>query len=183
MNTQQMEQMGQFKITVWEEENFQGKRCEFLLECQNIMERGFQKIRSIKVENGPWVGFEYPEFQGQQFILEKGDYPRYEAWSGNSSYRTEHMLSFRPIKCANHSDSKVTLYECEDFQGRKFEMCPQLKSTPEPGWPISSPVTVATSTSWRETDTRESTDTTMSTAPRLTPTRSSLSAESSTKST
>ena len=53
MNTQQMEQMGQFKITVWEEENFQGKRCEFMLECQNIMERGFCKIRSIKVENGP----------------------------------------------------------------------------------------------------------------------------------
>ncbi|CAB1328413.1 unnamed protein product [Coregonus sp. 'balchen'] len=122
MNTQQMEQMGQFKITVWEEENFQGKRCEFMLECQNIMERGFHKIRSIKVENGPWLGYEYPEFQGQQFILEKGDYPRYEAWSGNSSYRTEHMLSFRPIKCANHSDSKVTLYECEDFQGRKFEI-------------------------------------------------------------
>lgn len=47
-----------------------------------------------------WVGYEYPEFQGQQFILEKGDYPRYEAWSGNSSYRTEHLLSFRPIKCA-----------------------------------------------------------------------------------
>lgn len=53
MNTQQMEQMGKFKITVWEEENFQGKRCEFMLECQNIMERGFNKIRSIKVENGP----------------------------------------------------------------------------------------------------------------------------------
>lgn len=47
-----------------------------------------------------WVGYEYPEFQGQQFILEKGDYPCYQAWSGNSSYRTEHMLSFRPIKCA-----------------------------------------------------------------------------------
>lgn len=53
MNPQQMEQMGQFRITVWEEENFQGKRCEFMLECQNIMERGFNKIRSIKVENGP----------------------------------------------------------------------------------------------------------------------------------
>uniref|UniRef100_A0A672ZTW2 Beta-crystallin A2 n=1 Tax=Sphaeramia orbicularis TaxID=375764 RepID=A0A672ZTW2_9TELE len=134
MNTQQMEQMGQFKITVWEEENFQGKRCEFMLECQNIMERGFNKIRSFKVENGPWVGYEYPEFQGQQFILEKGDYPRYEAWSGNSSYRTEHMLSFRPIKCANHSDSKVTMYECEDFQGRKFEMCDDYPSLQAMGW-------------------------------------------------
>ncbi|KFR04475.1 Beta-crystallin A2, partial [Opisthocomus hoazin] len=87
-------------ITVWEEESFQGKRCEFLMECPSIMERGFRKIRSIKVESGPWVGFEYPEYQGQQFILEKGDYPRWEAWSGNSGYRTEHLLSFRPIKCA-----------------------------------------------------------------------------------
>merc|ERR1712168_1565612 len=102
MNTQQMEQMGQFKITVWEEENFQGKRCEFMLECQ--------------------------------FIMEKGDYPRYEAWSGSSSYRTEHMLSFRPIKCANHSDSKVTLYDCEDFQGRKFEMCDDYPSLQAMGW-------------------------------------------------
>lgn len=55
---------------------------------------------SVSVSFLSWVGYEYPEFQGQQFILEKGDYPRYEAWSGNSSYRTEHLLSFRPIKCA-----------------------------------------------------------------------------------
>ncbi|KPP73209.1 hypothetical protein Z043_107724, partial [Scleropages formosus] len=139
MTTQQMqmEQMGQFRITVWEEENFQGKRCDF-------------------------VGFEYPEYQGQQFILEKGDYPRYEAWSGNSGYRTEHLLSFRPIKCAdtlrtieytnigfvfidkdikiiqlpqqNHSDSKVTLYECNDLQGRKFEICDDYPSLQAMGW-------------------------------------------------
>ncbi|GCC18422.1 hypothetical protein chiPu_0017932 [Chiloscyllium punctatum] len=100
MTTQPMDIMGQWKITVWEEQNFQGKHCEFMLECPNIMERGFNKIRSIKVECGPWVGYEYPEFQGQQFILEKGDYPHWDAWSGNSGYRTEHMLSFRPIKCA-----------------------------------------------------------------------------------
>uniref|UniRef100_A0A674JI25 Beta-crystallin A2 n=1 Tax=Terrapene triunguis TaxID=2587831 RepID=A0A674JI25_9SAUR len=80
------------------EENFQGKRSEFLLECPSVMDRSFRKLRSIKVENGSWVGFEYPEYQGQQFILEKGDYPRWEAWSGNSGYRTEHLLSFRPIK-------------------------------------------------------------------------------------
>ncbi|NXK57107.1 CRBA2 protein, partial [Chauna torquata] len=100
MTSEAMDTLGQFKITVWEEESFQGKRCEFLMECPSIMERSFRKIRSIKVESGPWVGFEYPEYQGQQFILEKGDYPRWEAWSGNSGYRTEHLLSFRPIKCA-----------------------------------------------------------------------------------
>uniref|UniRef100_A0A672N896 Beta-crystallin A2 n=1 Tax=Sinocyclocheilus grahami TaxID=75366 RepID=A0A672N896_SINGR len=81
-----------------------------------------------------WVGYEYPEFQGQQFILEKGDYACYQAWSGNSSYRTEHMLSFRPIKCAKHSDSKITLYECEDFMGSKFEMCEDYPSLQAMGW-------------------------------------------------
>ncbi|PKU48418.1 hypothetical protein llap_1326 [Limosa lapponica baueri] len=101
MTSEAMDTLGQYKITVWEEESFQGKRCEFLMECPSIMERGFRKIRSIKVESGPWVGFEYPEYQGQQFILEKGDYPRWEAWSGNSGYRTEHLLSFRPVKCAD----------------------------------------------------------------------------------
>uniref|UniRef100_A0A8C2B481 Beta-crystallin A2 n=1 Tax=Cyprinus carpio TaxID=7962 RepID=A0A8C2B481_CYPCA len=111
MNPQeQLEQRGKFRMTVFEEEYFQGKSCEFTFECQNILDRDFRKIRSIKVENGPWVGYEYPEFQGQQFILEKGDYPCYQAWSGNSSYRTEHMLSFRPIKCA------VSLCQiCEDL--------------------------------------------------------------------
>ncbi|XP_072841413.1 beta-crystallin A2 isoform X1 [Pogona vitticeps] len=134
MTSQHMETLGQFKITAWEEENFQGKRCEFLMECPSIMERGFRKIRSIKVETGPWVGYEYPEYQGQQFILEKGDYPRWEAWSGNSGYRTEHLLSFRPIKCANHSDSKVTLYEGENFQGRKFELTDDYPSLQAMGW-------------------------------------------------
>lgn len=57
-----------------------------------------------------WVGYEYPEYQGQQFILEKGDYPRYQAWSGNSSYRTEHLLSFKPIKCAVSFAFKCLIY-------------------------------------------------------------------------
>uniref|UniRef100_A0A8C5WCC9 Beta-crystallin A2 n=1 Tax=Leptobrachium leishanense TaxID=445787 RepID=A0A8C5WCC9_9ANUR len=134
MSTQPIETLGQWKVTVWEEENFQGKRCEFLIECPNIMERGFRRIRSVKVENGPWVGYEYPEFQGQQFILEKGDYPRWEAWSGNSGYRTEHLLSFRPVKSANHSDSKVTLYDGDNFQGRKFELCDDYPSLQAMGW-------------------------------------------------
>lgn len=51
---QQMEQRGsQWSITVFEEEYFQGKCCHFTMECQNILDRDFRKIRSIKVENGP----------------------------------------------------------------------------------------------------------------------------------
>lgn len=47
-----------------------------------------------------WVAFEYPDFQGQQFILEKGDYPRWSAWSGSSGHPSTQLLSFRPVLCA-----------------------------------------------------------------------------------
>lgn len=47
-----------------------------------------------------WVAFEYPDFQGQQFILEKGDYPRWSAWSGSGGHHSDQLLSFRPVLCA-----------------------------------------------------------------------------------
>lgn len=47
-----------------------------------------------------WVGYEHSSFCGQQFVLEKGDYPRIEAYSGSNSYRIARMISFRPICCA-----------------------------------------------------------------------------------
>ena len=40
------------QITVYDQENFQGKRMEFTASFQNIMECGFDNIRSLKVECG-----------------------------------------------------------------------------------------------------------------------------------
>lgn len=51
-----------------------------------------------------WVAFEYPDFQGQQFILEKGDYPCWSAWSGSSAHHSNQLLSFRPVLCAVSTD-------------------------------------------------------------------------------
>lgn len=47
-----------------------------------------------------WVGFEHPGFQGQQFVLEQGGYPCWEAWAGNLAYHAPRMSSFRPVSCA-----------------------------------------------------------------------------------
>ncbi len=60
----------------------------------------FQPRLLIVVSDSSWVGFEHSTFNGQQFILEKGDYPCWEAWSGNNAYRIERMMSFRPIYSA-----------------------------------------------------------------------------------
>ena len=44
-----------------------------------------------------WVGYEHSSFNGQQFVLERGEYPRWESWSGSNAYHIERMMSFRPI--------------------------------------------------------------------------------------
>nr|XP_055143831.1 beta-crystallin A2 isoform X1 [Symphalangus syndactylus] len=145
-------------LTLWDEEDFQGRRCRLLSDCANVCERGgLPRVRSVKVENGVWVAFEYPDFQGQQFILEKGDYPRWSAWSGSSSHNSNQLLSFRPVLCApqegpgsgellsdpfprcqgadgNHNDSRVTLFEGDNFQGCKFDLVDDYPSLPSMGW-------------------------------------------------
>ncbi|TNN32437.1 Beta-crystallin A3 [Liparis tanakae] len=89
-----------FKVTVFEGEHFQGHCQEFTSECCNIHNCGLDNIRSIRVESGAWVGFEHLDFQGQQFILERGEYPNWEAYSGSLAYHSERFMSFRPVYCA-----------------------------------------------------------------------------------
>ncbi|KYO28154.1 beta-crystallin A4 isoform B [Alligator mississippiensis] len=125
---------GLWKIVVWDEKNFQGRRHEFTSECYNITELSFDTVRSFKIESGAWVGFEHGGFQGQQFVLERGEYPSWEAWSGSNAYHVERMNSFRPIACANHRDSKITIYERENFLGRKGDLSDDYPSLPAMGW-------------------------------------------------
>ncbi|EGV91390.1 Beta-crystallin A3 [Cricetulus griseus] len=44
--------MGPWKITIYDQENFQGKRMEFTSSCPNVSERSFDNVRSLKVECG-----------------------------------------------------------------------------------------------------------------------------------
>ncbi|KAJ8257092.1 hypothetical protein COCON_G00192440 [Conger conger] len=126
--------MGPWKITVYDQEYFQGRRMEFTASCQNIMECCMDNIRSLKVECGAWVGYEHSSFCGQQFILERGDYPRWEAWSGNNAYHIERMMSFRPICSATHKECRMMVFEGENFMGRQWEMCDDYPSLQAMGW-------------------------------------------------
>nr|XP_027780297.1 beta-crystallin A3 isoform X2 [Marmota flaviventris] len=44
--------LGPWKITIYDQENFQGKRMEFTSSCPNVSERSFDNVRSLKVECG-----------------------------------------------------------------------------------------------------------------------------------
>ncbi|GCC32754.1 hypothetical protein chiPu_0011218, partial [Chiloscyllium punctatum] len=108
------------RMIIYEYENFQGRRMDINTECRNICDRGFDKVGSIRVECGPWVGYEQQNFCGEMFMLEKGEYPRWDSWS--NSYRTDCMMSFRPVRM-DGQDHKICLHECANFDGRKMEIC------------------------------------------------------------
>lgn len=97
-----------------------------------------------------WVGYERHGFTGEQFILEKGEYPRWDTWTNNQSSYT--LLSLRPLKVVSArprwfssvlhpgtftlssvlhppppspqdgADHKLQLYDNPGFDGRKIEI-------------------------------------------------------------
>ncbi|XP_075753883.1 beta-crystallin A4 isoform X2 [Pelodiscus sinensis] len=129
---------GLWKIVVWDEALFQGRGQAFTAECYDVGACGFRMVGSCKIESGAWAGFEHVGFQGQQFVLEQGEYPGWEAWSGSHAYHVEKMSSFRPIACANHRDSKMSIFEWENFLGQKGELSDDYPSLPAMGWDSSA---------------------------------------------
>lgn len=53
-----------------------------------------------------FVAFEQTNFRGEMFILEKGEYPRWDTWS--NSYRSDCLMSLRPIRMVCQFGSHVT---------------------------------------------------------------------------
>uniref|UniRef100_UPI0037E884AC beta-crystallin B3-like n=1 Tax=Semicossyphus pulcher TaxID=241346 RepID=UPI0037E884AC len=107
-----------YKLAVFEYENFRGKKVELSGECKDAWEKT-QRIGSVIVESGPWVGYERPAYGGEQFVLEKGEYPRWSTWTNWLSSFS--LCSFRPLK-VDSADHKLHLFENAAFEGRKMEI-------------------------------------------------------------
>uniref|UniRef100_A0A8C4ZRU4 Beta/gamma crystallin 'Greek key' domain-containing protein n=1 Tax=Gadus morhua TaxID=8049 RepID=A0A8C4ZRU4_GADMO len=120
-----------FKVTVFEQEHFQGKCQEFTSECCNIQECGLDNIRSIRVESGAWVGFEHNDFQGSSSSWRGGEYPHWDSYSGSLSSRCPPP----PIRSPqSHQSSRMMIFEKENFLGRSVEMCDDYPSLQAMGW-------------------------------------------------
>lgn len=71
-----------------------------------------------------WLGFERRAFRGEQFVLEKGDYPRWDAWS--SSQHSDSLQSLRPLHV-------VSLAPAGSFSQRGMLGAGQARSCHKPG--------------------------------------------------
>ncbi|KAJ6659346.1 hypothetical protein lerEdw1_019217 [Lerista edwardsae] len=74
--------------------------------CDNFQERGFtNRVNSICVQSGAWVCFGHPDFRGQQYILERGEYPDFYRWNGHN----DRMGSCKPVGMAFSGASELCL--------------------------------------------------------------------------
>nr|XP_061841864.1 beta-crystallin B2-like [Nerophis lumbriciformis] len=107
------------KLVIYEQENFQGRCHELTGPCNNLEEAGVEKVGSILVLCGPWVGYEQADCKGEQYVFEKGEYPRWDSWT--NSRRSDTIVAFRPIK-VDSQEHKIVLYENPSFAGKKIEI-------------------------------------------------------------
>lgn len=73
-----------------------------------------------------WVGFEHAGFQGQQYVLERGEYPCWDAWAGNTAYPAQRLTSFRPVACAVSPTAASSQGGLSSFRGGLGTGCPRV---------------------------------------------------------
>ncbi|XP_071222509.1 beta/gamma crystallin domain-containing protein 1-like [Salvelinus alpinus] len=74
-------------------------------------------VGSIKIIRGLWVGYDEPEFEGHQYLLEEGEYPDWREWGGCG----DQLLSLRPVR-TDVLSPHVKLFSERDFGERGVNM-------------------------------------------------------------
>nr|XP_020481134.1 gamma-crystallin N isoform X1 [Monopterus albus] len=107
------------KITFYEGKSFTDRKLEVRGDCDNFQDCGFMnRVNSIRVESGAWICYGHPDFKGQQYILEHGEYPEFQRWNSHN----DHMGSCRPIHM--HGEHyRIELFEGCNFSGQCVEIC------------------------------------------------------------
>ncbi|KAG7267225.1 hypothetical protein CRUP_004566 [Coryphaenoides rupestris] len=74
------------------------------------------RVNSIRVESAAFICYDHPDFKGQQFILERGEYPEFQRWNSHN----DHMGSCKPVRMHG-----------EHYRIELFEAC---KHSPASAW-------------------------------------------------
>uniref|UniRef100_A0A672HR62 Crystallin beta-gamma domain containing 1a n=1 Tax=Salarias fasciatus TaxID=181472 RepID=A0A672HR62_SALFA len=70
-------------------------------------------VGSMKILGGLWVGYQEAEFEGQQYILEEGEYPHCSEWGGSE----DGLRSLRPV-LADYLSPHIKVFSEKDFNER-----------------------------------------------------------------
>uniref|UniRef100_A0A3P8YGQ3 Beta/gamma crystallin 'Greek key' domain-containing protein n=1 Tax=Esox lucius TaxID=8010 RepID=A0A3P8YGQ3_ESOLU len=79
-------------------------------EASNVDSIGLKSVGSVKVLGGFWVGYDQPGFEGQQYVLEEGEYLDWRDWGGGA----DQLLSMRPV-LADFMSPHLKMFSDRDF--------------------------------------------------------------------
>ncbi|XP_074513752.1 gamma-crystallin M2-like [Sebastes fasciatus] len=72
-----------FRVRVYERPDFSGQMLECAEDLSNLPERWqHREVHSAKVQDGACVFYELPDYRGRQYLLERGEYRRFNEWAG-----------------------------------------------------------------------------------------------------
>ncbi|XP_071368280.1 gamma-crystallin M2-like [Centroberyx affinis] len=77
---------GQFRMRIYERENFGGQMHEMMDDCDNIMDRyRMNDCMSCNVMDGHWLMYEQPHYRGRMMYFRPGEYRNFRemGWSGS----------------------------------------------------------------------------------------------------
>ncbi|XP_011488957.3 uncharacterized protein crybg1a isoform X2 [Oryzias latipes] len=117
------------KALVFEKPHFEGTCLEVDCDVYNLLEQdeeeeeadkaGVKKtslsgVGSLKILRGLWVGYLEADFEGQQYILEEGEYSDCRDWGGSE----EGLLSLRPVLAGFQAPHVELFSDSVNFGGR-----------------------------------------------------------------
>ncbi|XP_067398904.1 gamma-crystallin N [Emydura macquarii macquarii] len=119
-----------FQITFYEGKYFTGRKLEVFGSCDNFQDRGFMnRVNSICVQSGAWICFDHPDFRGQQYVLEHGEYPDFYRWNGYN----DHMGSCRPVGM-HGAHYRMEIFDGSHFSGDCMEFTEDCSFLQGKGW-------------------------------------------------
>ncbi|KAK2825887.1 hypothetical protein Q5P01_020101 [Channa striata] len=111
------------KALVFEKPNFEGECIEVDGDVYNVQTPGDEEgdkpnekkktlptVGSMRILGGLWVGYQEADFEGEQYILEEGEYPHYSDWGASE----DDLLSLRPVR-ADFVSPHVKLFSERNF--------------------------------------------------------------------
>uniref|UniRef100_A0A4W3I653 Crystallin, gamma N1 n=1 Tax=Callorhinchus milii TaxID=7868 RepID=A0A4W3I653_CALMI len=109
---------------------FTGRKLEVYGDCDNFQDKGFMnRVNSIRVESSAWICYDHPDFKGQQYILERGEYPEFHRWNAHN----DHMGSCKPVRM--HGEHyRIELFDTCNFTGQCMEFCEDCPFLQGRGW-------------------------------------------------
>uniref|UniRef100_A0A673BAI0 Beta/gamma crystallin 'Greek key' domain-containing protein n=1 Tax=Sphaeramia orbicularis TaxID=375764 RepID=A0A673BAI0_9TELE len=85
---------GQFRMRIYERENFGGQMYELMDDCDSIMDRyRMNDCLSCNVMDGHWLMYEQPHYRGRMMYLRPGEYRNFM----NMGYSGMRWMSMRRI--------------------------------------------------------------------------------------